>query len=43
MKCKQKREMKNEQETATSKGVRMMKGQCSVCGTNLCKIIGKQG
>ena len=41
MKCKAKREMKNETETTTAKGLRMAKGQCSTCGTNMCKILGK--
>lgn len=41
MKCKQKREIKNEKETRNKRGLKMAKGQCSVCGTNVCKILGK--
>ena len=42
LKCKQKREIANTEETTTEKGVRMIKGQCSVCGTKMAKILGKQ-
>ncbi|MBI2547025.1 MAG: hypothetical protein HYW23_01105 [Candidatus Aenigmarchaeota archaeon] len=41
LKCRQKREMKNDQETTTAKGLRMVKGQCSICSTNMSKILGK--
>jgi hypothetical protein len=42
MKCKAKREVKNEEETVNDRGLRMLKGQCSVCGTNVSKILGKK-
>ncbi len=35
VKCRQKRPMKNAQETTMKNGRRAMKGQCEVCGTNL--------
>lgn len=41
MKCKAKREVKNSQETTTNKGLKMAKGQCIVCGTTVCKILGR--
>jgi hypothetical protein len=41
MKCKQLREVKNPVESTTSKGAKMLKGQCTVCSTNVCKILGK--
>jgi hypothetical protein len=41
LKCKAKKEMKNAEEVTTDKGMKMMKGQCSVCGTKICKILGK--
>ena len=41
VKCREKREMNNTAESVTSRGMRMMKGQCSVCKTNMAKILGK--
>ena len=41
VKCREKREMKNTKENVTNRGMRMMKGQCTVCGTNMAKILGK--
>jgi len=41
MKCKGKKEVKNAQETTTDRGLKMIKGQCCDCGTNVCKILGK--
>jgi DNA topoisomerase-1 len=38
VKCKTKREIKNPQPTFTSKGTPGLKGECSVCGTNLFKM-----
>lgn len=38
MKCKQKREMKNVQETAMANGKPAKRGQCGECGTNMFKI-----
>ncbi len=35
VKCKAKREMKNPQEGTMKNGRPVLKGQCSVCGTNL--------
>ena len=41
VKCREKREVKNAEEVTTDKGLRRLKGQCSVCGTNVSKILGK--
>lgn len=41
VKCKAKREMKDVEETRTSKGMRIAKGKCSICGTKMCKMLGK--
>ncbi len=41
VKCKAKREMKDEKESKTVKGTRMMKGKCPKCGTTMCRILGK--
>ena len=41
LKCKQSREMKDSQESVTARGMRMAKGKCPVCGTNMAKILGK--
>ena len=41
MKCKKQVEMKDPQETATSRGVKMFKGKCPECGTTVCRIGGK--
>lgn len=38
MKCKAKREMKNARQEKTSKGANMIRGECSVCGTKMCKM-----
>lgn len=40
VKCKAKREIKDGKETKTSKGVKMLKGKCPVCGTTVCRIGG---
>lgn len=42
LKCRQKREINNPEETTTERGVRMAKGQCSVCNTKVAKILGKK-
>lgn len=45
VKCKQKREMKETEDTTMkSRGGEMaaMKGKCSTCNTNMYKIIGKK-
>lgn len=41
VKCRVKREMKDTEESVTNKGMRIMKGQCTVCGTRMAKILGK--
>jgi len=41
MKCKKQVEIANGQETLTSKGLRMVRGKCPVCGTTVCRILGK--
>ncbi len=41
MKCKEKREMKDTEETTMKNGRKAMKGVCSVCGTKMFKILGK--
>ncbi|MBI2542973.1 MAG: hypothetical protein HYW24_02200 [Candidatus Aenigmarchaeota archaeon] len=41
LKCKQQREVKNAEEVMTDKGLRRLKGQCSVCNTNVSKMLGK--
>ena len=41
MKCKKKREMQNIQEVKNKKGLRMAKGSCPICNTNMCRILGK--
>ena len=41
MKCKQKREMKDVTEVVMKNGMKAAKGKCSVCGTNMYRILGK--
>ena len=41
MRCKTKREMVKTTETKTSKGVRMLKGECVKCQCKMCKMLGK--
>jgi hypothetical protein len=41
VKCKLKREMVDEKESKTSRGVRMMKGKCKSCNTKMCRMMGK--
>ena len=41
VKCKSKQEMINEEQTSTKKGVPMVRGNCKVCNTKMCKIGGK--
>ncbi len=41
LKCKQKREMNNAEETVTEKGMRMARGTCPVCSTKMTKFLGK--
>ena len=42
MKCKEKREMKETAEVTMKNGRKAMKGKCTVCGTGMYKILGKQ-
>lgn len=41
VKCKSKREMKDTNETVLKNGRRALKGKCSICNTNMFKILGK--
>ena len=41
VKCKKSVAIKDGRETATKRGVRMMKGKCPRCGTTVCRILGK--
>lgn len=43
MKCRQKRELKNENQTTLKNGRPAIEGQCSVCGTKVVKLVGKAG
>jgi len=38
VRCKKKVEIKDPVETATKKGVAMLKGKCPICGTTVCRI-----
>jgi hypothetical protein len=39
VKCKQKREMKDTEKVTMKNGRPAMKGQCTVCGTGMYKIL----
>ncbi|MFH1577574.1 MAG: DUF5679 domain-containing protein [Candidatus Omnitrophota bacterium] len=41
VKCKSSKEMKDAQESTLKNGRRALKGKCSDCGTNMCRILGK--
>ena len=41
VKCKAKREMKDEQEVTMKNGRKAVKGKCPVCGTGMYSILGK--
>lgn len=41
MRCKANREMKDVQEVVMKNGMKAAKGKCSVCDTNMYKILGK--
>ena len=41
MKCKKQVEIKDGVETATKNGRQMLKGKCPVCGTTVCRFMGK--
>ncbi len=40
VKCKQTREMKNVEQVTMKNGRPALKGQCTVCGTGMYKMIG---
>ncbi len=42
VKCKGKKDMKNEQEVTMKNGRNAMKGECPDCGTKMFKIGGKK-
>ncbi|MFA5027916.1 MAG: DUF5679 domain-containing protein [Candidatus Methylomirabilota bacterium] len=42
MKCKDKRKMKDCAAAEIKPGTWAVKGKCTVCGTNMFKIIGKE-
>ena len=41
VKCKAKKEMKNEKEVTMKNGRKAMKGICTTCGTSMFCILGK--
>lgn len=41
MKCKENRDMKDASEVTMKNGRKAMKGSCTVCGTNMFRILGK--
>lgn len=41
VKCKAKRDMKDEKEVVMKNGRKALKGTCSTCGTGMYKILGK--
>ena len=38
VKCKAKKEMKNTSNSKTKRGVPMVKGICTSCGTKMCRL-----
>jgi len=42
VKCKQKREMSNTEETTMKNGRSAMRGKCSTCGCGMYKILGNK-
>ena len=40
-KCKKNSQMKTYVKETSSRNMVMAKGKCSVCGTNMCRILGK--
>ena len=42
MKCKMNREMKDLRLEKTTRGTFMARGKCSVCGTNMAKILSQE-
>lgn len=43
VKCKQKRTMKDAEKITMKNGRPAMKGKCTVCGTTIMRIMGKNG
>jgi hypothetical protein len=41
VKCKKKVEIKDGKESLTSRGVKILKGKCPVCGITVCRMGGK--
>ena len=41
VKCKSKKEMKNEQQVTLKNGRQAVKGKCPACGTSMFRILGK--
>ena len=41
VKCKKKNEILDGKESKTKKGTRILKGKCIVCGTKMCRMLGK--
>ncbi|MCJ7508058.1 MAG: DUF5679 domain-containing protein [candidate division Zixibacteria bacterium] len=41
LKCKSKKEMKDEQQVTLKNGRKAMRGKCPDCGTGMFKILGK--
>lgn len=42
VKCKAKKDMKDEQKVTLKNGRLALKGKCSTCGTSMFKILGKK-
>lgn len=42
LKCKAKRDTLNPVETITTRGMKILKGKCGICGTTCCKMLGKK-
>ena len=42
VKCKSKKEMKDEQKVTMKNGRQAMKGKCSTCSTGMYKILGNK-
>ncbi|HEX9917049.1 MAG TPA: DUF5679 domain-containing protein [candidate division Zixibacteria bacterium] len=41
LKCKSKKEMKDEEQVTLKNGRKAIKGKCPACGTGMFKILGK--
>lgn len=41
LKCKERREMKEAAVSVSMNGARMAKGTCEVCGTKMCRTLGR--